>query len=234
MAANARQACARARARKRSAGAAMFIVAITLALLAAMGVYGLSATAVDVRSAGHLREAAQAQGAAEHAMILTAETFTPGTAGALVTAMQSGTGGTAVQATKCKTSNVFNGTNEANADFRAAQACLSWDVAQMENLAQGVNPWLNLLGTANTSDRTTFSSDATGGSFGPVVNKAFLRVEVTNPVEMPPPPGSSITDRYATAQITATVFVEMKTAANVAADSIVLGRGRMTVPPYAR
>src|SRR4051812_10073630 len=70
---------ARARARHESAGAAMFIVAVTLGLLAAVGVYGLSATAMDVRAAGHMRESAQAQSAAEHALLLTAESFTPGT-----------------------------------------------------------------------------------------------------------------------------------------------------------
>ena len=62
----------------------MFVVAVTLGLLAAMGVYGLSATAMDIRAAGHFRENAQAQSAAEHAIMLTAETFTPGTAGEIV------------------------------------------------------------------------------------------------------------------------------------------------------
>ncbi|CAN5917725.1 hypothetical protein BH11MYX4_BH11MYX4_13540 [soil metagenome] len=52
-----RRALARARARRRNAGAVMFIVAVTLGLLAVMGVYGLSATSADIRSAGHMREA---------------------------------------------------------------------------------------------------------------------------------------------------------------------------------
>ena len=64
--AHVRAARARARARRRSAGAAMFIVAVTLGLLAAMGVYGLSATAYDIRAAGHGRAAAQVQHTAEH------------------------------------------------------------------------------------------------------------------------------------------------------------------------
>jgi hypothetical protein len=223
-------AYARARARRDSAGAAMFIVAMTLGLLAAMGVYGLSATAVDIRAAGHLRESAQAQSAAEHAMVLTADTFTPATSGELVRAMQSGSGGSGdIQSTKCKTANRFNTPAEPNEKHRAAQSCLAWNLTEMENLSKNVNAWINMTGTSGT-DRSTFTAE----SFGEVPNKAFLRVEVTNPVDVPPPPGTSLSDRFTFTQITATVFVDMKTASGVPADSMVLGRGRMTVGPYFR
>jgi Tfp pilus assembly protein PilX len=222
---------ARARARKTSDGAAMFIVAVTLGLLAAMGVYGLSATAVDVRSAGHLREAAQAQSAAEHALMLTADTFTPGTTGELIKAMQAGQTGAGVdiQATKCSTANPFNTTT--NAEYRAAQACLSWSVQEMERIARNVNPW--------TLDGTT-NSTFTPQSYGLSVNKPFVRVEVTNPVDIPPPPGTGLNDRFTFTQVTVTTFVDMKnaadvaTAATMAAESISQGRGRLTVGPYFR
>jgi hypothetical protein len=208
----------------------MFIVAVTLALLAAMGVYGLGATAVDIKAAGHLREAAQAQAAAEHAMILTAESFTPGTSGELVRAMQSGTSaGGDVQTTKCKTANRFNTSGEPNEQYRGAQACLSWNLQEMENIARNVNQWVNLTGAAG-ADRTTFSTV----SFGDVLEKPFLRVEVTNPVDIPPPAGTSINDRFTFTQVTTTVFVDMKTAGTQPATSMVVGRGRMTVGPYFR
>jgi hypothetical protein len=207
----------------------MFIVAMTLALLAAMGVYGLTATAVDVRAAGHLRESAQAQAAAEHAMVLTAESFTPGTTGELVRAMQSGTGGSGdIQSTKCKTANRFNTSNEPNERYRAAQSCLSWNLAEMENLSSAVNAWTNLTGLGAT--RSTFSAE----SFGDVTHKPFIRVEVTNPVDVPPPPGTSLNDRFTFTQVTTTVFVDMKAAVGDPADSMVAGRGRMTVGPYFR
>lgn len=222
----------RAQLRKQSAGAAMFIVAVTLGILAAMGVYGLTATAVDVRSAGHLREAAQGQSAAEHAIALTADTFTPGTAGELVRAMQSGTGASGdIQTTTCKTANAFNTASEPNAQYRAAQACLSWNLTEMENLNKSVNAWdtQNMTGSAGV-DRSTFSAE----SFGEVPNKAFIRVEVTDPVDIPPPPGTALNDRFTFTQITATVFVDMKTVSTVAADQSILGRGRLTVGPYFR
>lgn len=209
----------------------MFIVAVTLGLLAAMGVYGLTSTGVDVRAAGHLREATQAQSAAEHALMLTATTFTPGTTGEIVKAMQAGqTGaGTDIQTTNCKTSNPYNaGTN---AEFRAAQACLSWSITEMSNIAKNVNAW-TLDGTTNT----TFTSE----SFGQVPNWPYLRVEITNPVDVPPPPGTGLNDRFTFTQITVTTFVDMKNAttasaaATVAPESTLQGRGRITVGPYFR
>jgi hypothetical protein len=214
----------------------MFIVAITLGILAAIGVYGLSATAVDVRAAGHLREAAQAESAAEHGIALAADSFTPGTAGELIRAMQSGT---TIQATNCQTANAFNSAAEPNSQYRSAQACLSWNTAEMENINgqaggpnPGANPWWtsNLTGPPKTADRSTFSAD----SFGQVPDKPYLRVEITNPVDIPPPPGTSLNDRYTFTQVTATVFVDMKTASGNAPDSTIVGRGRMTVGPYFR
>lgn len=214
----------RARARRDSAGAVMFIVAITLGILAAMGVYGLSSTSIDIRSAGHLREGAQAQSAAEHALMLTADSFTPGTAGEIVKAMQSGqSAGTDIQATKCTTSNPFNATT--NPEYRAAQACLSWNVVEMQKISKSVNAW-TLDGTTNS----TFSPD----SFGPVPNQAFLRVEITNPVDIPPPPGTGLNDRYTFTQLTVTTFVDMKPSLGVPAQTMASGRGRITVGPYFR
>ena len=218
-------ALARARARRDSAGAAMFIVAVTLGLLAAMGVYGLSATAVDVRSAGHLRQAAQAQAAAEHVLILTADSFTPGTSAELVKAMQAGRSGSAdIQATKCTTSNPYNaGTN---AEFRAAQACLSWNMEEMSNIAKNVNLWTGY----DTATKSTFTPE----SFGAVLNKPFVHVEITNPVDIPPPPGTSLNDRYTFTQVTVTTFVDMKATQGDPAETVAQGRGRMTVGPYFR
>ncbi len=231
----------RARTRRDSAGAAMFIVAVTLALLAAMGIYGLSATAVDVRSAGHLRQSAQAQAAAEHALMLTADSFTPGTSGEIIRAMQSGRTslGVDIQATRCKTSNPFN--IATNAEYRAAQACLSWSMSEMARISDRVNRWRDGAsgsyfdpGSANTF--STFSPQ----SFGDVPQRPFVRVEITNPVDVPPPPGTGLNDRFTFTQVTVTTFVDMKTApdqttaATLPAESMAQGRGRMTVGPYFR
>lgn len=236
-----RRRLTRARARRDSAGAAMFIVAITLALLAAMGVYGLSATAVDVRSAGHLRQSAQAQAAAEHALMLTADSFTPGTSAEIIRAMQSGrtTSNVDVQATNCKTANPFNITT--NAEYRAAQACLAWNASEMARISSGVNRWRDgatgsYFEPSNANTFSTFSPQ----SFGDVPQRPFVRVEITNPVDVPPPPGTGLNDRFTFTQVTVTTFVDMKNATDLTtakalpAESVVQGRGRITVGPYFR
>jgi len=222
----------------------MFIVAVTLALLAAMGVYGLTATAVDVRSAGHLRQAAQAQAAAEHALMLTADTFTPGTSGELIKAMQAGqtSGGVDIQATKCRTANPYN--LATNAEQRAAQACLSWSLSEMARISHKVNTWRDgtsgSLFDPNDSTMVNQFSTFTPQSFGDVAQRPFARVEVTNPVDIPPPPGSAINDRFTYTQVTVTTFVDMKnatdqaTARTLPAESVAQGRGRITVGPYFR
>ncbi len=208
----------RARARHAAGGAALFVVAVTLGLLAAMSVYGLNATSTDIRAAGHLREAAQGQAAAEHALMLTAETFTPSTTGELVRAMQS----TGIQSTACRSANAYDSTT--NAEFRAAQACVTLNTKQMYAISKNVNAW-----TAG-NETSTFTSE----SFGKVPRFAEVRVEVTNPVEMPPPPGTSLNDRYVFSQLTVTTFVDVKSSATSTTESSVQGRGRITVGPYFR
>jgi len=51
----------RARLRRKSGGAIIFIVATSLALLAAIGVYALSSAASDTRASGYYRQSTQAQ-----------------------------------------------------------------------------------------------------------------------------------------------------------------------------
>lgn len=70
---------ARARRRRTEAGATMFIVATTLALLGAMGVYALTSTASETKSVGYVRQAAQAEHIAMTAVNLAAERIRPDT-----------------------------------------------------------------------------------------------------------------------------------------------------------
>ena len=219
-----RQARARARARRHNAGAVMFIVAVTLGLLAVMGVYGLSATSADIRAAGHMREALQGQRAGEAALMMTAETFNPTIAQALVTQMQLGQG----QAQNCATAAVFTG----NVDTRAAESCIRLDPDRMVRIANTSN-----LATPNAwvvepvPARPGFSEK----SFGEVGNRPYITVELTNPITSEVAAGNSQTVRYS--QLTATVFVRMKSvplAGNpdlIPADSSIVGRGRITVGP---
>jgi Tfp pilus assembly protein PilX len=229
---------ARARARRRSGGAAMFIVAVTLGLLAAMGVYGLTATAEDVRAAGHIRQATQAQHAAEHAVILTAETLTPSTAGEVVRSMQMPPDADPTKSarktnTDCKTAKPYTG----DATYQIAEACAVLTLKEMANIADKTNKWTGDPYSLKLSD------PAQNRSFGEVMTYPFARVEMTNPINWTMPAGYSSGGPNGASliftQVRATVFVDMKTNMGTAAasldtpsQSVAAGRGRLVVGPY--
>jgi hypothetical protein len=237
------RARARAHARSKSDGAAMFIVAVTLGLLAAMGVYGLSATAYDVRAAGHTREAMQAQHAAEEGIILAAETLQPGTAGEIVRAMQAEANAvvrqrdtTGTTTVVCKTAKPLSSASlSQQAEYRAAEACYILTPKEMEAISLIKTPvW-------NPPFRTKVG--AAPGAFGDVELYPFIRVELTNPIDWAMPAGyttsSSSVQPPIYTQVRATVYVELKPGTsfadardNNAAQVVATGRGRLIVGPY--
>ncbi|MDB4940481.1 MAG: hypothetical protein JWP97_15 [Labilithrix sp.] len=206
----------RARRRRQSRGAVLFIVAVTLGLLAVMGVYGLSATSADIRASGHMREALQGQRAGEAGLMMTAETFNPTIAQNLVQQMNLGQG----QATDCVTAAPYTG----NVLTRAAEACIRLDPTKMQTIA---------LATTPTKPWNVDPSPAQPGfsaqSFGAVANQPYVSVEVTNPINTEVMTGNSQTVRYS--QLTATVFVRLKKTSTSAPETQVVGRGRITVGP---
>jgi hypothetical protein len=66
----------RARARRRQSGAAMFIVAMTLAVLASVGVYALAAAATEIKTSGNERQNTQTHYLAEYGIIGAAHEIT--------------------------------------------------------------------------------------------------------------------------------------------------------------
>jgi type II secretory pathway pseudopilin PulG len=226
----------RARRRKKSAGAAVFIVAVTLGVLAVMGVYALSATSNEVRSAGQVREAMQAQRVAEFAVMAAGETLSPAVGGALIQKARN-PDPTNGRSTNCKSSKPPSTDDK----FRDAEACVLLTEEQMKTISGSVNRMIgpaapSVPSCGSTNDCPFFFGDSTAapGSLGPVVNRPFLRVEITNPVDVPPPPGMSLDNRWTFTQVTATVYVDMKPNKTDPASTSMLARGRLTVGPYAR
>lgn len=206
----------RARARRRDAGAVMFIVVVTLGLLAVMGVYGLSATSADVRAAGHLRESLQAQKAGEQALTLTAETLSPQAVSPLIGQMT-----TAGRTANCKTAAVLAA---GITPVPPAAACLRLTEQGMRAAALLVNPWTP--GTYPSYPDSTFAQD----SFGTVASIPNVNVELSDPFDVQRP-GFDASMRFT--QVIATVFVDVRSTAAPTAPSqaIVTGRGRLTVGP---
>jgi hypothetical protein len=199
----------------------MFIVVITLGLLAAMGVYGLTAAQSDIKQAGHMREALQAQRAGEQALMMTAETFNPASAKTLVESMSS-----AKRTTNCRTATTYGGPLMP---VPPAAACLRLTEVEMKIVGDTVNTWVTPP-NPYPLPYTTMSKD----SFGAVSSKPNVEIEISNPVDIPPPAGSGYdpaTQRFT--QVTATVYVNVRSTIdpNTPAQSVVAGRGRLTVGP---
>jgi len=217
-----KRAIRRATRRRGQRGAALFVVAVTLGLLAAMGVYGLSATSLDVRAAGHGREAMTGQNVAVHEFVLTAETFSPGAAQGIINTMYAGTNGTLKQSVNCRTAKKYTGARE----FCDAEACVLLTPTELSNVAKSINTSV-LPGVA-------FQPDA----FGPINPlRPDVQIEVTSPVYMPAPAGfqgPDPTNPKLFVQATVTVFSEMKVNATTPPEINVLGRGRIIVGPMAK
>jgi hypothetical protein len=205
----------RAHRRRKEAGAAMFVVAVTLALLAAMGVYGLSATALDVRSAGHNREAMAGQNVAQHAMLLTAETLSPSKAQGIINGMYgpNATNEACTRLTPQRLQLLATGTVSTTADCSAHPNQIGYGTGQ---------------GYQFQCD--SFGKDPAGNPLPLIPN---VQVEITNPVavSMPGFQASDMNNQQKQfAALTVTVFTEMKEP-NEPPRMAVLGRSRIIVGP---
>ncbi|MBX3192662.1 MAG: hypothetical protein KF819_37100 [Labilithrix sp.] len=228
----------RALARRRSGGAAIFIVAVTLGLLAVMGVYGLSATAADVKSAGHMREALQAQKAGEHALMMTAETFNPRAAPGLVADMAldgkrtPNNLATPLAPTNCRTALPHPVPSPASVPPGAQCVRLQWDGPSHPTprndfaaRAAPINPYVAPVFVPYD----VVASPEVPGSFGKVDLQPFVKVEASNPIDWQIPGNSAF--KYT--QITVTVFVELRRRWDEPPESVAMARGRVMAGPFA-
>jgi hypothetical protein len=227
----------RARRRQRSAGAALFIVAITLGLLAVMGVYGLTSTSQDVRAAGNIRQAMQTQHVAESGLVLTSQTFTPGVSGEIMRLMHAppGVAQARASATECKTAKPYSIADPVlAANYRNAEACKVLEWQEMQRIAQNVNAW-------NAGQQPATLTGATNlRSFGEVSLWPIVRVELTNPDYWDVKANNSQNLPFTYAEVRVTVFVDMKpnrgdlptSQADPKTISVAVGRGRLVVGPY--
>jgi hypothetical protein len=204
----------------------MFIVAITLGLLAAMGIYGLTATAYDVRASGHTRAAAQGQHAAEASVNLVAAVIGPGNVQSIMN--QMGTDQSIrTNGTSCKTAKPLTSTGESTMN-RTAESCLVWTLDSMKPYVSDQTAWVS------TSGKVT--APYLADSFGEVVSYPHAKIEFTNPVSWDAPAGFTASSNSGgmTAHfqsIRTTVFVQMQTDKGVPADFVAAGRGRLLAGP---
>jgi hypothetical protein len=212
----------RALRRRKEAGAALFVVAVTLALLATMGVYGLSSTALDVRSAGHNREAMAGQNIAEHTFIVTNDAFSPDQAQGIINGMYG-----AARTTNCKTAAKWTGSTD---NKNNAEACTRLNAARLQALAiHNPGPAFG-NGDGFLYQTLSLGHDQAGN---PLPIEPDVQVEITNPVAVSMPGFESAdSGQKQFAQLTVTVFTEMKEAGKPPAMAVA-GRGRIIVGPVS-
>ncbi len=179
----------RAALRRREEGAVMFVVAMTLAVLASVGIYALAAAATEVRTSGNERQNTQTHYLSEYGVLGAAREMAGGRALLTVNAMKS----TTYRDTNCVSLQGVPATAPPSA--LACQRLGSADLALAWNKAtQVVVPY------AGTSP---YAHGISPGSFGAMPMNGDFFVEVTEPMQLP-------ASRYSTsantcfAQLTAT------------------------------
>ncbi len=220
----AKLAARRARARRDNGGAVIFIVATTLGVLAVMGVYALSSTTQDIRSAGNMQRATQARFIGDYGAMAAADYINYENADNIVNTRMlnpvAGSSNANCISTVRSGPSAF-GTNRAKSCVRiaASELKIGWGLRE---------PF-----TSQSFGHKSTSTDQIDGD---------VYIEITNPTQAPSPPGYDINLRLKFAMVTATSYGVIKPRGGVAggtvlpgaADTMQVGRGRLIVGPVSQ
>jgi len=150
-----------ARRRARSGGAVIFIVAMTLAVLASLGLYALQAAATEIKTSGYIRQSAQSHYLSEYGMLSGVNAMS-GTTGQLYLSMMRTT---TQMDTNCISLEGVDMTNASN----LTKACR----------VMGSSELAGVWGTAVTP--VVAAQPGVAGSLGPYAMTGDFYVEVTDP-----------------------------------------------------
>lgn len=198
-----------ARARAREGGAVMFVVVTTLGVLAALGLYGLTATKQDVHAAGNVRQWMQARHAAEFGAVAAADYVTYENADYII---------------NTRMLNPPSDVSSSQRNCLSAQKNLAGlpGSVRAKSCIRVSKDELKL----NWNNRAPFTSIGLGDS---TVN-SDIYIELTNPMATAPPPGFDLNLRLKFAQVTVTTYGIISPAA-AHYEGMRVGRGRFIVGP---
>ncbi|AKU99417.1 hypothetical protein AKJ09_06081 [Labilithrix luteola] len=206
----------RARARKRSDGAVMFVVVTTLGLLAVMGAYALSSTTEDIRASSNYRRSVQAQNTTEMAAVATADYVTFANADNIVNARMLNPS-TDLSASENNCLSAQKNQAGVRGTIRA-KSCVRITSNELKK---------------NWGDREVFTAQ----SFGDGDLRGDVIIELTNPTQAPPPPGYDINLRLKFAMVSVSTYgiIQINGVSTPAqpynGDSMQVGRGRFIIGP---
>jgi hypothetical protein len=181
----------RARRRRRQGGAAMFIVAMTLAVLASVGIYALAASALEVRTSGNERQNTQTHYLSEYGIIGTTYELSASRAQWYLGMML----------TRPDTSCISLPTVPATADV-LTRACWRMGSQEIATTTQGT-PW-SAPPTIPYSGTTPMQPNLAPGSLGPTPMTGDFFVELTEPIQATAPARYSLDLHLCFIEFTAT------------------------------
>jgi hypothetical protein len=211
--ARAVHAKARGRRRAKDAGAVMFIVAMTLAVIATMGMYALNVAATEVKTAGFVREQTQVHYLSEFGVLGTAQEVAGPKAQLYTTAMK------AFPDTNCiSLYGIPAGSGSLPLSCRvvgSAEMVASW----MPPVAPVIAPWVSN------------ASETSRGSLGLPTTPDFY-VELTDPNWRNPPSGYDTSQGLCFVEFTvASVGISQLTAGSFVSEGLETSRARIIGGP---
>jgi hypothetical protein len=173
----------RAARRATSDGAVMFVVAMTITVLAALGAWSLQSAALEVKMSGYERQSTQTHYISEYGVLAAMQSLTATYAAAVIPVAVTGVSG--VRA-KCVSAPIATNPNASC----LAKACFRWLNSQATVAIY--NP--SYTSPATTSPYAIDPSSTTGttpGSFGLTSMQGDFAVEMTEPAQGPAQAGTS-------------------------------------------
>jgi hypothetical protein len=167
----------RAARRRDGAGAVMFVVAMTLAVLASLGLYALAAASTEMKTSGYERQNAQTHYLAEYGVITAAHEINPLTANVYFGQMINNNDPTCL--------SVPNPPVNSDIMVRACRRIRAVEFAKVANGQLG----FALPALDPYAGPVAFTPNVLPGSLGPIMEQGDFYVELTEPVLSKPPVG---------------------------------------------
>lgn len=211
MSAPARAILHRHRARVEQRGAILFVVAMTLALLGALGVYALGAATSEIRTSGYARASAQTHYISEYGTVAMLDAFSPANASYFDAQMLL----PANAADPCQSAVTHGATTVTEIAKRCAK------------VPQGYfqNAWRNGNGSTNP---------LRDDSLSPVAGRSSARFtsELTDPITGGFQPGFDVNNGKCFRRYTITTYGQLMSADQTQTVGREIGRARVTAGPF--
>jgi hypothetical protein len=159
--------------RRKQAGAAMFIVSMTLGVLASVGLYALAAASTEIKTSGNERQFTQTHYLSEYGVIGTAHVLAEGRAAALLSLMLSS------YRDSCGSLPLPVSVAPGDSSTRACRRLEDQELKDFFGSAWTSGAKVTVPYATSTPPYT-----ATPGSFGPTPMTGGFFVELTNPTQI--------------------------------------------------